>query len=323
MTLLDLIKLIKHYLKIVVIVPVVCVIVAVAFVVVTPPTYVAKATLLTNGDIALAGGFAQNEAAIYSQNGILVTSTTENAYRTITIEAEGRDYGGCIAAANAAVLAAADDYRSVNGQVSVSTNEAVYADNYSPSIAKTAIIALFIGLFVALCIIVLIDMVKTPIKSKNDIEGATNLPIIGTIPNRDRGERLLANIRFLGDEQPSTIAIVPVGLSGGTLTCAELTSAFEHSGVTVNRIQGNPHAQSLNAVVFPDIVTIIECAPLSEGMGAVYIAKEADITLLCATEWNDSRKALSAIVEELRFAKAKLGGVVFLTIGYPKESFFK
>lgn len=87
-------------------------------------------------------------------------------------------------------------------------------------------------------------------------------------------------------------------------------------------MQGNAHAEGFNHVSLPGIVTIIECAPLSEGVGAVYIAKEADTTILCATEWRDSRKALAAIVEEFRFAKIKLGGVVFLTSRYPEKSLF-
>lgn len=61
MTLSDFFKLIRHYIKMVIIVPVVCAFVATAVVAAIPPTYIAKATLLTNGDIALAGGYAQNE----------------------------------------------------------------------------------------------------------------------------------------------------------------------------------------------------------------------------------------------------------------------
>ena len=322
MTLSDFFKLIRHYIKMVIIVPVVCAFVATAVVAAIPPTYIAKATLLTNGDIALAGGYAQNEASTFSKNGIEVSSTIDTAYRTITIKAEGSDYGGCIAAANATVLAAAEDCREANVQASISTNEAISADNASPSIWRTTLMALFADLFVAICLIVLIDILKTPIKSKSDIEAAADLPVIGTSPNRDRGERLLANIRFICDEPPSTIAVVPVGLTGSTLTCAELTSALEHSKVSVSRVQGNAHAEGFNHVSLPGIVTIIECAPLSEGVGAVYIAKEADITILCATEWRDSRKALAAIVEEFRFAKIKLGGVVFLTSRYPEKSLF-
>lgn len=322
MTLSDFFKLLRHYIKMIIIVPIICALVATAAVAMVPPTYTAKATLLTNGDIALAGGYAQNEARIFSQNGIEVTSTTDTAYRTITIKAEGSDYGGCIAAANATVLAAAEDCRRANEQASISANEAISAENISPNILRTTAMALFAGLFVAICLVVLIDILKTPIKSKRDIEEAADLPVIGTIPNRDRGERLLANIRFMCDEPPATIAVVPTGLSGGTLTCAELTSAFEHSGVSVSRVQGNAHAEGFNHVSLPGIVTIIECAPLSEGIGAVYIAKEADITILCATEWSDSRKALAAIVEEFRFAKIKLGGVVFLASRYSEKSLF-
>lgn len=220
------------------------------------------------------------------------------------------------------VVAAANDYRSANNQVFITTNEATYAESTSPSIPKTALIALLAGLFVAVCAVVVIDVVKMPIKSRNDIEAASNLPVIGTIPTRDRGERLLANIRFLGDGQPATIAVVPVGLTGGTLTCAELASAFENVGTAVTRIKGNPHAQSLSAIALPEIVTIVECAPLSEGMGAVYIARDADVTILCASEWRDSRKALANVVEGLQFAKANIGGVVFILSGYSEKSVF-
>lgn len=333
MTLFDLFKLIRHYIKLVIILPVACAILVTLGLLVMPPTYVAKATLLTNGDIALAGGFAQTEATTFSKNGIEVSSKNDTSYRTVVIEAEGKDYGGCIAAANATVLAAANDYRSANNQVSITTNsannqvyittnEATYAESTSPSIPKTALIALLAGLFVAVCAVVVIDVVKMPIKSRNDIEAASNLPVIGTIPTRDRGERLLANIRFLGDGQPATIAVVPVGLTGGTLTCAELASAFENVGTAVTRIKGNPHAQSLSAIALPEVVTIVECAPLSEGMGAVYIARDADVTILCASEWRDSRKALANVVEELQFAKANIGGVVFILSGYSEKSVF-
>ena len=183
MTLFDLFKLIRHYIKLVIILPVACAILVTLGLLVMPPTYVAKATLLTNGDIALAGGFAQTEATTFSKNGIEVSSKNDTSYRTVVIEAEGKDYGGCIAAANATVLAAANDYRSANNQVSITTNEATYAESTSPSIPKTALIALLAGLFVAVCVVVVIDVVKMPIKSRNDIEAASNLPVIGTISN--------------------------------------------------------------------------------------------------------------------------------------------
>lgn len=313
MSLSDLLKLMRHYLKVVAVALASCVVLTVLVVLVLPPTYEAKSTLLTDGDIALAGGFAQSEAEAYSQNGITVSSQTDTNLRTITIVAEGADYGGVIAAVNATVLAAADDVRDTNNLVSVSTNEATYAENVSPSIPKMALIALLVGFFIAICIVVVIDAVKAPIRSKNDIKDLFDLPIIGEIPNRDRGERLLANVRFLSDEPPSTIAVVPTGLVGSTLTCAELAGAFEHSGAAVRRIKGNPHAEGFNDVPLPGVISIVECSSISEGMGAIYIAKEADITILCVREWLDSRKALTNLVEELMLAQCNIAGVVFLS----------
>lgn len=322
MTLADLFKLIRHYAKLVVAIPLISAVIAAGAIFLLPPTYEAKATLLTNGDIALSSGFAQNEAATYSKNGIEVSSTTDTAYRTIVITATGKDYGGCIAAANATVAAAAEDCRSVNTQAAVTTNEATSASSTSPSVPKVVLMALLLGLFVSICVVVVIDLIKAPIKSQNDIELSSGLPVIGVIPSRDRGERLLANVRFLTEGELTTIAIVPIGLSGGVLTCAELSSAFERSGTIVSRVKGSPHAEGLNQPVLSGVLSLIECAPLNEGVGAVYIAKESDITILCVSEWRDSRKALSSVVEELKFAKANLEGVVFLTAGYSDNKAF-
>ena len=312
MTLLDLLKLVRHYLKLVIALPIACAVVAALVCALMPATYEAKATLITNGDVALAGGYAQNNASTFSQNGIEVSAKTDTSSKSVTITAEGGDYGGCIAAVNATVLAAADDCRAASDKAAVNVSEATSAQSSSPSIPKMALVALLAGLFVAICIVVIIDMVKTPIKSKSDIEETSEFPVLGIIPSRDRGERLIANIRFLGDAKPSTIAVVPVGLTGATTTCAELASAFERAGYAVSRTKGSAHAQSLGVKVLPGVLSIIECPSLSEGMGAAYIAHEADLTILCAREWSDSRATLAQVVEELKFAKANVGGAVFL-----------
>ena len=313
MTLSDLLKLIRHYAKIAVALPIACAIIAVVVSFLVPQTYEAKSTLLTNGDIGLAGGFAQSEAEALSQDGITVTSKTDTASRTITVTAESSNYDASIEAANKAVLAAAEDMRSVDGLISVSTNEATYAESVSPGIPAIALIALVTGIFLVICIVLVLDAMKAPIRSQKDVEELLELPVIGNIPNRDRGERLLANVRFSTDERPSTIAVVPTGLTGATLTCAELASAFEHSGTGVCRVKGSPHAESINEVALPGMVTIIECAPISEGMGAVYIAKEADLTILCVREWADSRRTLASVMGELEFAQSNVGGAVYLS----------
>lgn len=313
MTLSDLFKLIRHYSKLVIAVPVICAVVTVVIALLIPQTYEAKASLLTNGDIALASGFAQSEAEAVSQDGITVSTKTNASSLTITVIAEGNDYNGCVMAANATVSATANDLQEVNSEFTISTDEAVSAENTSSSVLKLALMALLAGIFLAICIILIIDAVKKPIKSKDEVEAVAGIPVIGSIPNRDRGERLLANVRFASDGLPSTVAIIPAGLTGVTLVCAELTSAFEHSGIAVRCIKGDAHAEGLSNMSLQGIVTIVECPPLSEGMGSLYIAKEADLTVLCAQEWVDSREALTNVVRELKFAKASIAGVVFLS----------
>lgn len=312
MTFSDLLRLLRHYLKIAIAIPIACAVITVVVTLLAPSTYEAKATLITDADIALTAGFAQSEAELFSQNGITVTSKADTAYRTITIFAEGSDYNGCISAANSAINATADEIRKVNPAFTITTNEATYAERISPGLLKLIAIALVLGVFLSICALIVIDAIKKPIKSENDIVTLFDLPIIGRIPNRDRGEKLLANIRFLSEEPLNTIAVIPAGLTGATLTCAELTSVFEHSGVAVSRTKGNPHAEGFKSAALPGILTIVECPSLSEGIGSVYIAKEADITILCVREWLDSRSSLSNMLDELHLAKANIIGVVYL-----------
>lgn len=321
MTLLDFGKLLRHHLKLVIVMPVACAIVAALVSFLTPATFRATATLVTDADLTVMSGFAQNESVDFSQNGITVTSGGNVANQSIVITAEGNDYGGCIAAANATVLALSDDVRSASSDSVVDVSEASYAVNVSQSPEKIIIIAFLIGLLIAICLIVILDAIKTPVRSRRDIKESSGLPIIGEIPARDRGERLLANIRFVAECTPSTIAVVPISGSGAAITCAELTNALVHSGVKTTKAKAGAHTQNLRSEQPTGVTTVIECPPLSEGMGAAYIARDVDLTILCATEWLDSRRVLANVSNELKMANAKLGGVVFLVDGKPAKDF--
>lgn len=321
MTLLDFGKLLRHYLKLVIALPVVCVAVVALVSFLTPATFQATTMLVTNADLAMTSGYAQNEAAKFSQDGIVVASGSDEATQSIVITAVGNDYGGCIAAANATVLALGNDVRTASSNSIVDISEASSAIDTSQSPSKAIILAFLAGLFIAICIVILLDTVKTPIKSRRDIEDASGLIVLGEIPARDRGERLLANVRFVSGGTPSTIAVVPVGGSGASITCAELTNALIHSGVKANRVKAGAHTQSLRSEQAAGITTVIECPSLSEGMGAAYVSRDADFTILCATEWLDSRRVLMNVVNELNLAKAKIGGVAFLVDGKPAEDF--
>lgn len=321
MSLYGLGKLIRHYLKLIIALPIACALAVWLVFTFMPSTYQATATLVTNADLAIVSGYAQNETSKYSQNGIEVVFSAVSNTQSIVLTSEGKDYGGCIAAVNATVLAIGDDIRALDSGSLVDINEATAAISVSQSSTKMAALAFLIGLFVALFIVIVLDMVKAFIKSRSDIEESSGLCVLSEIPARDKGERLLANIRFVAGKTPSTIAVVPVGASGGAITCAELTNALAYSGVRANRAKADAHAQGLKIDQPVGTTTVIECKPLTEGMGAAYVSRDADLTVLCVTEWLDSRKVLKKVVDELSLAKAKIGGVVFLVDGKPKGSF--
>lgn len=321
MTLFDFGKLLRHYLKLIIVLPIACAVVSGCFLALMPKTYQAISTAVISADLTVINGFAQNESVKYSQNGIAVSSEANVANQTIVITAEGNDYGGCIAAANAAILALGDDVRNVDPNSMVDIREATSANNISQSIPRSVFLAFFLGLVLAIFIVIIIDAVKMPIKSRFNIENNTDISVIGEIPSRDRGECLLANIRFIAGCTPSVIAVVPVSGVGAAATCAELTNALIKAGEKTNRVKANAHVQGLKSELQAGIITVVECLPLAEGMGAAYIARDADLTIICVAEWLDSCKALSNVIRELNLAKAKLGGAVLLIDGKPTKTF--
>lgn len=321
MTLKGFCRLMHHYLKIVIALPVAFTLITLLVFFLTPPTFQAKATLVTNADLNVVGGYAQNEAVTYSQNGITVSFALNPAAQSVEIIADGADYGGCIAAANATVLALSEAVHANAADVMVSVNEATAAITTSQSPFKMVLTAILVGALLAVCIVIMLDIIKTPIKTREDVELSSDLPVLGEIPARDGGEYLLANVRFAAGKTPSTIALVPVGGSGRSIARAELVNALNRAGVKTNHSIANAHAQGLKADQPTNQTSVIECLPLSEGMGAAYIARDAAFTVICVTEWLDSRKVLANVVQELRFAKANLGGVILLVESSPTEDF--
>lgn len=77
-------------------------------------------------------------------------------------------------------------------------------------------------------------------------------------------------------------------------------------------MKGSPHAKKFQVTVPPDAAIVVSCEPLSVGMGAAYIAHNADATVLCISEWTDTRKQLLSTIRELELAKANIAGIAYL-----------
>lgn len=313
MTLHDLLRLLKRYFMLVVALPIACLIGTVAVLLLMPPSYVATSSFVTSGDLALAQGLASKEAASYSSSQVHVSSASLSSSKQVTITAVGADQNLCITAANEVANNAVKQYREANSSIVGTVSEATYAMYNGPSMIRSAIVAFFAGLLIAIFVIILLDAVKLPIKSRKDVEDESGFPVLGVAPSLEGGERLLANLQFCCNMRPSTIAVVPVGAeTTAPIVARELAGALERSDVRVKLVKGSPHAKKFQVTVPEDAAIVVSCEPLDAGMGAAYIAHNADVTVLCVSEWTDSKRQLAATVQELELAKANIAGVTFL-----------
>lgn len=313
MTILDLMRLIQRHLKLVIALPIIFAVVALAYSFFIQASYTATANFITNGDLAFAQGLASKEATSYAKSGVQISCSSQSSNKQVTISATGSDATQCIEAANTVANNAASQYKSPSSSVIATVTEATSAVRNMPSPFRVAATAFALGLFVAICIVVLIDIAKAPIKSREDAENACELPVLGTGTSVEDGDRILANLQFACGKRPSTIAVVPIGQADSAIVISnELVNALERSSVRTRIVKGSPHARKFKVSVPEDAAVVVCCPPLAAGAGASYIANSSDATVLCVTEWTDSKRQLLATMRELELAKANIAGLAYL-----------
>lgn len=313
MTILDLMRLIQRHLKLVIALPIIFAVVALAYSFFIQASYTATANFITNGDLAFAQGLASKEATSYAKSGVQISCSSQSSNKQVTISATGSDATQCIEAANTVANNAVSQYKSSSSSVIAIVTEATSAVRNTPSPLRVAATAFALGLFVAICIVVLIDIAKAPIKSREDAENACELPVLGTGTSVEDGDRTLANLQFACGKRPSTIAVVPIGQADSAVVISnELVNALERSSVRTRIVKGSPHARKFKVSVPEDAAVVVCCPPLAAGAGASYIANSSDATVLCVTEWTDSKRQLLATMRELELAKANIAGLAYL-----------
>lgn len=256
MTLLDLCKLLKKSLALVIGLPVACAVIAAIVVFATPPEYSATATITASGEPAGVGAFATEEAARFSQAGTEITASTNTSTRTITLKAEGGSSEQAIRqvnkAANSAFLRAFNRYNvsgdTLNMTVTLNVKFAEKATDISPSVTKIAGIALVAGLFAALCIVVIRDMVRGRMHSARDLEEDYELCLLGRMDaSQDEPlarEQLFANVRFASGEHKSVCAVAVDDGALAAQTCLDLARAAVQADRKVLLIDADMHGAS-------------------------------------------------------------------------------
>lgn len=313
MTFTDFLSLACRYKKIVLFPIAICILIALVISFLSPPSYVASASIVLNSDLAFMKGLATKEASKYTNLGATVSITSSDATKQVVFNASGSDPTACVEAANSVMNSTVSIFRQNNTNAVIEESEANYAGVTRNNPIGFILAAFLVGAAIAICILFSIDILKAPIKSPKDAEHSCGYPILEGITSVERGEQLFANIQFHCNKVPSTIAIIPIGEPTTALIVSkELAGAFERGSINTKLIKGSAHIRKFKVKVPDNAAVLACCEPITAGMGTAYIAHHSDTTLLCIRGWVDNKRQLETTINELQLANADIAGIAFL-----------
>lgn len=289
--------------------------------------YVASTVITANTQIEVINGIARNQLNLtLGEYGDLQGSVAlSNATSSISIQVDGKNENDCVQALSQTVertISVAKDLFSedsidANGKflasLVVDAQEINVSEKGSLLSTKVLGIAVLSGLFIAVCIVLVIYSIKKPILSKGQIEEDTGSIVIAEIsknPDSVIAKSLLANVRFAGrDNDIRSIVVLPVGSKAGSRRVSELIlQAFDDEknsgGVIVSAEEYLSGSESRPGFV------VVECEPLSLEIAGAYASQKADASIIAVEEWNDSLMALRDVLEELGLAGGTIAGIV-------------
>lgn len=213
MTLLELFQLLRKHIKLLVVLPIVCTVaMAVVSFFMMENTYTASTSMYILARESSAGGSTNytdlsasqmlaNDVATLLQSDVVqdgsakklglknlsdykVSVSSETTSRVITLSVTGKDAEGVARVANAIAEEVSEVAQNVQMAQSVNVIDRADAPT-SPSGPNRTLyvaVAFLAGLFAAVAIIVLIDMLNTRVRSSEDAEELLGISVIGRIP---------------------------------------------------------------------------------------------------------------------------------------------
>lgn len=212
MTLLELLHLLRKHLKLVIALPIVFAIACGVVTLFMPNQYTASTTMyvlsknadnksgnaysdltagqLLSNDVASIAKSSEVKSAVANSLGtslspydVKVDNSTTT--RVITLSVTGPDPQAAANIANAYVQNISSTAQSVMDVQAVNVIDAASAPT-SPSGPKRPLyilVALFVGLFLAVAIVVIADMVNTKVRSDEDVKELLGIPVVGHFPD--------------------------------------------------------------------------------------------------------------------------------------------
>ena len=253
-------------------------------------SYRTMATVASNVDMAMLKG--QADVTAQQQRDAKVSISADTASSSLKIYGESKSDRAVVEAVNKVANASAAAARNMLPTATVKTSGARQASYSRRSPLVFAAIGFAGGAFLALCALVLFTDRKAPVHGARELEELTKIPVLGTVPAKDEGAMLAANVSFSTREALETVCLVPVR----TARVAEIRDLL---------------AKALTGTdgVAPRVVG---CRSIVNSADAAYEAHAATVTVLVVSEWDDSLKDVERTLHELRIAKANVVGTVFV-----------
>lgn len=212
MTLLELLHLLRKHLKLVIALPIVFAIACGVVTLFMPNQYTASTTMyvlsknadnksgnaysdltvgqLLSNDVASIAKSAEVKSAVANSLGTSLSSydvkvDNSTTTRVITLSVTGPDPQAAANIANAYVQNISSTAQSVMDVQAVNVINAASAPT-SPSGPKRplyTLVALLVGLFLTVAIVVIADMVNTKVRSDEDVEELLGIPVVGHFPD--------------------------------------------------------------------------------------------------------------------------------------------
>ncbi len=213
MTLLELLKLLRKHLKLVIVLPILCAAATAAVSwLVLPNTYTSSTSMyvltranegnsaLTNSDLSASQMLTNDVAKLIKSDRIendtadklqmknlkdyKITVSSETTTRVITVSVTGKSAQTAAIVANGLAETTDSVAREVMDVKSINViDEAVEASSPSgPPRAMYTAVAFLAGIFLAIAIVVVMDMLNTRVRSADELEELLGVPVIGRIP---------------------------------------------------------------------------------------------------------------------------------------------
>ena len=184
---------------------------------------------------------------------------------------------------------------------------AVTATDSKVDAKKVAVVAIVVGLFFYLVIIVLIDIMKKPLKSREEVTALSGWPLLAWSYAPNFGNLLWGNILLASKEVPKCVALLPINGEGDRGLAATLIRAIDaerDASAVIRSLESSSEGSKTQKDV-----SVLDLPSIYIQISSAFEAKTADAVVVYVHLWEDTRTQLEFTIKELALAGIRVTGV--------------